>query len=110
MQLLIGELYDPLNEPTPVNCDNQAAIALATNNKFQSRTKHIDLRYHFVRAHVRNGVFDLRYCPTDENLADAFTKALPRPRFQSLRQKMSLDTARGGVLDVIEPNGLGDER
>ena len=99
LQLLIGELYDPIDEPTPVNCDNQAAIALATNNKFQSRTKHIDLRYHFVRAHVRNGVFDLRYCPTDENIADAFTKALARPRFQNLRLKMSLDTARGGVLD-----------
>jgi hypothetical protein len=99
LQLLIGELYDPIDEPTPVNCDNQAAIALATNNKFQSRTKHIDLRYHFVRAHVRNGVFDLRYCPTDENIADAFTKALARPRFQNLRLKMSLNTARGGVLD-----------
>ena len=52
LQLLIGELYDEVHEPTPVNCDNQAAIALATNNKFQSRTKHIDLRYHFVRTYV----------------------------------------------------------
>jgi hypothetical protein len=52
LQLLIRELYDEVHEPTPVNCDNQAAIALATNNKFQSRTKHIDLRYHFVRTYV----------------------------------------------------------
>jgi hypothetical protein len=98
LQLLIGELYEPVNLPTPLYCDNQAAIALATNNKFQSQTKHIDLHYHFIRAHVRNGIFDLQYTPTDENIADAFTKALPRPRLQKLREKMSLGCARGGVL------------
>jgi hypothetical protein len=56
LQLLVDELYKPVNLPTPVYCDNQAAIALASNNKFQSRTKHIDLRYHFVCTHVKNGV------------------------------------------------------
>jgi hypothetical protein len=104
LQLLINELYEPMDLPTPVYCDNQAAIAIATNNKFHSRTKHIDLRYHFVRAHVKNGTFDLRYCPTEDNIADAFTKALPRPRLQKLRALMSLGVghARGGVLGSEE--------
>jgi hypothetical protein len=99
LQLLINELYEPLNLPTPIYCDNQAAIALASNNKFQLRTKHIDLRYHFVRAHVKNGTFDLKYCPTEDNIADAFTKPLPRPRLQKLRALTSLGSARGGVLN-----------
>jgi hypothetical protein len=48
LQLLITELYKPPPLPIPVFCNNQAAIALASSRKFQSRTKHIDLRYHFV--------------------------------------------------------------
>jgi hypothetical protein len=99
LQLLISELYKPPPLPIPVFCNNQAAIALASNGKFQSRTKHIDLRYHFIRSHVKNGTFKLYYCPTDDNVADAFTKALPRPRLQKLRLLMSLACARGGVLN-----------
>jgi len=99
LRLLLGELYDPVPNPIPVFCDNQAAIALASNGKFQSRTKHIDLRYHFVRSHVKNGTFKLFYCPSEDNIADAFTKALPRPRLQKLRTMMSVACARGGVLE-----------
>jgi hypothetical protein len=60
--------------------------------------KHVDLRSHFIRAQVSEGIFDLQYCPTDENLADAFTKALPRPRLEKLRAALRVSTARGGVL------------
>jgi hypothetical protein len=97
LQLLLAELYDSPPTPTPVYCDNQAAIALASNDKFHAQTKHIDICYHFVRAHVKNGTFELRYCPTDDNVADAFTKPLPRPRLQKLRTMMSVGHARGGV-------------
>jgi hypothetical protein len=102
LQLLVEELYDTPSSSTPVYCDNQAAIALASNNKFHARTKHIDIRYHFVRAHVKNGAFKLRYCPTDDNVANTFTKPLPRPRLQKLRTMMGLGPARGGVLDSGE--------
>jgi hypothetical protein len=99
LKLLLSELYQSPPLPIPIFCDNQAAIALASNAKFQSRTKHIDLRYHFVRSHVRDGTFKLLYCPTEENVADAFTKALARPRLQKLRTRMGLACARGGVLE-----------
>lgn len=59
LQLLLNEPYHVTELPTPIQCDNQAAIALASNNKFQSRTKHTDLRYHFVRTNVKNGSFTL---------------------------------------------------
>jgi len=99
LQLLIGELYKPVPHPIPVFCDNQATIVLASNGKFQSCTKHIDLQYHFICSHVSNGIFKLFYCPSKENVADAFMKALPRPCLQKLRTMMSVACARGGVLE-----------
>jgi hypothetical protein len=106
LQLLLDELYTISNLPTPIYCDNQAAIALTSNRKFQSCTKHIDLRYHLVRSHVKNGTFTLMYCPTDNNIADAFMKALPCAHMQKLCQLMSLeDCAQGGVL---ESRGMDD--
>jgi hypothetical protein len=98
LRSLLTELYEPVKLPIPVYCDNQGAIALASNHKFHARTKHVDLRYHFIRKQVSDGIFDLQYCPTEENIADAFTKALPRPRLEKLRAALCLSTARGGVL------------
>jgi hypothetical protein len=100
IQALLDELYEPMQDSILIYCDNQDAIALASNNNFHARTEHIDLCHHFIRALIKNEVFDLQYYPTDENIADAFTKALPRPRPQKLRDKMNLDCARGGVLNV----------
>jgi hypothetical protein len=62
------ELYKPIIPPIPVYCDNQGAIALATNNKFHTRTKHIDIQYHYVQSLVRSGLLDLQYCPTEDNM------------------------------------------
>jgi hypothetical protein len=100
LTLLTKELYNISTPSIPIYSDNQAAVALASNNKFHSRTKHINLRYHFVRAHIKNGLFEICYCPTDENMADTLTKPLPRPRLQKLRTMMGLGDARGGVLSV----------
>jgi hypothetical protein len=99
LQLLLKELYDEDHSSTPIHCDNQSAIALASNSKFHARTKHIDIHFHFIHAHVKNGTFELHYCPTDDNVADTFTKPLPRPRFQKLRTMMSLGPTQGGVLE-----------
>jgi hypothetical protein len=79
LQALITELYKHIISPIPIYCNSQGAIALASNGKFHAHTKHIDLRFHFVRSLVKNGIFDIQYCPTEENIADIFTKALLRP-------------------------------
>jgi hypothetical protein len=78
-QALIAELYEPVIPPILVYCDNQGALALATNNKFHAHTKHINIQYHYVRYMVRSVLLDLQYCPMEDNIADIFTKALPRP-------------------------------
>nr|GFB21065.1 hypothetical protein [Tanacetum cinerariifolium] len=61
----------------PLYCDNRSAIALCCNNVHHSRSKHIDIRHHFIREQVERGVVELYFMSTDYQLADIFTKALP---------------------------------
>ncbi|GJQ93372.1 retrovirus-related pol polyprotein from transposon TNT 1-94 [Tanacetum coccineum] len=62
----------------PLYCDNKSCIALYCNNVQHSRSKHIDFRRHFIREQVENGVAELYFMRTEYQLADIFTKALPR--------------------------------
>ncbi|MCO5580514.1 hypothetical protein L7F22_034382 [Adiantum nelumboides] len=68
-----------------LHCDSQSAIALAKNPVFHSRTKHIDVRYHFSRECLANKSLDLVKIPTSENTADALTKSLASHQFQRCR-------------------------
>ena len=77
LQWLISELYNVAITPTTLHCNNQATLTLATTNNFHAWTKHIDIHYHFIRHCVETGAFKLIYCPTDDMVADIFTKALP---------------------------------
>jgi hypothetical protein len=61
-----------------VNGDNQGAINLAKNPMYHKRSKHIDVKYHFIRSEVRTGSIVLAYIPTDENVADIFTKPVSK--------------------------------
>lgn len=70
--------------------DNISAIRLVKNPEFHKRTKHIDVRYHFIRQKFEEGAFDLQHVSTKEMIADVFTKALPRERFEFLRALMGL--------------------
>ncbi|GJV65077.1 hypothetical protein Tco_1475905 [Tanacetum coccineum] len=65
----------------PLYCDNKSAIALCCNNVQHSRSKHIDIRHHFIREQVENRVVELYFVETNYQLADILTKALPRERF-----------------------------
>ncbi|GKB98363.1 hypothetical protein Tco_0984500, partial [Tanacetum coccineum] len=60
----------------PMYCDNKSVIALCCNNVQHSRSKHIDIRFHFIKEHVENGVIELYFVNTEYQLADIFTKAL----------------------------------
>ncbi len=67
--------------PIAVYEDNQGAIALANTRRHKRRTKHIDIRYHFVRNKCDQGLVEFLFCPTKSMIADGLTKALPRPAF-----------------------------
>ncbi|GKC66968.1 retrovirus-related pol polyprotein from transposon TNT 1-94 [Tanacetum coccineum] len=68
----------------PLYCDNKSAISLCCNNVQHSRDKHIDVYYHFLKEQVENGVVEQYFVRTEYQLADNFTKALPRERFNLL--------------------------
>ncbi|CAK9818809.1 Retrovirus-related Pol polyprotein from transposon TNT 1-94 [Anthophora quadrimaculata] len=72
-------------------CDNQGAIKLAENPVFHNRTKHIDVRHHFVRDALRDEAIRLIYIPTGDMVADLFTKGLPGPRHRDLSERLGLD-------------------
>nr|GEX13595.1 retrovirus-related Pol polyprotein from transposon TNT 1-94 [Tanacetum cinerariifolium] len=74
----------------PMNCDNKSAIALCCNNVQHSRSKHIDIRFHFIKEQVENGVVELYFVNIEYQLADIFTKALGRERIEFLINKMGM--------------------
>ncbi|GJW54497.1 hypothetical protein Tco_0098582 [Tanacetum coccineum] len=71
-------------------CDNKSAIALCCNNVQHSRAKHIDVCYHFIKEQVENGIVELYFVRTEYQLADIFTKPLPRERFNFLIEKLGM--------------------
>ncbi|GJR04127.1 retrovirus-related pol polyprotein from transposon TNT 1-94 [Tanacetum coccineum] len=74
----------------PMYCDNKSAIVLSCNNVQHSRSKHIDIRFHFIMEHVENGVIELYFVNTKYQLADIFTKALARERIEFLINKLGM--------------------
>jgi hypothetical protein len=77
-------------------CDSSSAICLAHNPIFHKRAKHIKIRHHFLRDHVKKGDIEMKFIDTARHLADIFTKPLDSSCFASLR----------GELGVCHPNGL----
>jgi len=83
-------------DPSPVTIreDNQACLALATNGVFSTKSKHVDVRFHLVRDNVTRGEVFLEYTPTEEMLADGFTKALDGPAFLKFREALGMQVVR----------------
>ncbi|GJY40510.1 putative reverse transcriptase, RNA-dependent DNA polymerase [Tanacetum coccineum] len=74
----------------PMYCDNKSAIGLCCNNVQHSRSKHIDIRFHFIKEQVKNGVVELYFVNTEYQLADIFTKSLGRERIEFLINKLGM--------------------
>src|SRR5215510_7285230 len=83
------------DQPIIISMDNQGAIALSKDNKFHTRTKHIDIQYHFVWAAVQSQKLSFKYIPGTENPADIFTKALPKVTFVKFTKKLGLHALKG---------------
>ncbi|KAD3338470.1 hypothetical protein E3N88_06134 [Mikania micrantha] len=75
----------PPDRPTLL-CDNRSALFMSQNPVSHKRAKHIDLDYHFIRELVMSGKLHTRFIPTNLQLADIFTKSLPRPQFEYFRE------------------------
>jgi hypothetical protein len=86
---VLNELKIEYNLPI-MHMDNQGSIAIAKDPVHHGRTKHIDIRYHYIREKYREKLFDMVYCPTNEQLADIFTKALTQSTFEKLLKGFNL--------------------
>ena len=84
------EDYGITLDKIPIRCDNTSAINLTKNPIQYSRTKHIEIRHHFIREHVANNDIYLDYVNTNDQLADIFTKSLSEERFCYLRGELGV--------------------
>lgn len=87
---LLGELLQADDLAPILFMDNQSAIRLVKNPEFHKRTKHIDVRYHFIREKFEDGIFEMKYVQTDEQAADIMTKALQKQKHQFFCELMSV--------------------
>jgi hypothetical protein len=78
------------NSPTDISYDNAAAITIGKDHKITPRSKHFETKYHFIHENIANGNIHLKHIPGSNNLADIFSKPLPKKRFESLVQQLGM--------------------
>ena len=88
----------------PLYCDNESAIKIANNPVQHSKTKHIEIRHHFLRDHVMKEDIDIIHVNTKEQLADIFTKPLDEKRFYKLRCELNILESSNVLWSGTHPN------
>ena len=102
MRRMLKDLSQNQQEPTTIFCDNNSAIVLSKNHVFHKKTKHIDIRYHFIRELVNNKEICLEFCRYEDQLADIFTKPLERDTFQYLWIYLGITSLAQWTLSWID--------
>ncbi|XP_042460655.1 uncharacterized mitochondrial protein AtMg00810-like [Zingiber officinale] len=90
LRRLFENLHMPIDQPIPIQGDNLSAIKLTSNSIFHARTKHIELDHYFIREKVLEGIIDMIAVKSEDNVADIFTKSLPKGAFEDLQSKLGL--------------------
>src|SRR6266481_4007639 len=92
IQKLLSELHPFVDFRPPIDlyCNNQGAICLSKDLTFHGHTKHIDVHFHFIRQMISMGAISLKYCPTEDMIADIFTKSLAHVKFEKFRNLFGL--------------------
>ena len=100
LSFVLRDLGVPQPKPAVLRCDNLSAVHLTANPVLHSRSKHFETDYHYVRERVAFGVLEVQHVLSALQLADIFTKSLPRHSFQHLRDKLNV-----GNLSTISLRG-----
>ena len=90
LRWLMDDLSVGQDSSTTIYIDSKSALAVARNPIFHACTNHIEVHYHYVRERLSAGEISLVYVPTQDNLADLFTKALSREKFEAFRKALGL--------------------
>jgi hypothetical protein len=92
LKRLISDLQGSEEKTITIYEDNQSAICMGKNQQYHGRTKHVDIKYHFVREKIATGAITVPYCKTDDMVADIFTKPLFAPRFKRMCELLGMKT------------------
>ena len=90
LRQLIKDLHIDCTALMTIHEDSQGTMAMSRNPVLHKRTKHIDIKYYFVREKTQDETVELKYCPTNDLIADISTKTLPKGQFEHLRCKLVL--------------------
>jgi hypothetical protein len=90
LRKLMSGLFQERLETTVIHCDNQSCLKLTENPVFHDRSKHIEMKYHFIRDMVQRRTIKLQYIRTDEQIADILTKPLSLGKFVYFRDKLGM--------------------
>ncbi|KAG2404035.1 Retrovirus-related Pol polyprotein from transposon TNT 1-94 Protease [Vigna angularis] len=90
MRRMLEAMHQMQDTPTVIHCDNKSAISLSKNPVFHGRSKHIDIRFHKIRELVAKKEVVIKYLPTDEQVADIFTKPLKTELFYKLKKMLGM--------------------
>ena len=100
-KMLVG-LFGRELRPTVIYYDNQSCIKLSENSMFHDQSKHIEIRYHFIRDWVQWGAVQLAYISTDDQIADILTKSLPKGKHVRFRDMMGVVANAFSVIASVE--------
>ena len=100
---LLEDLRLVPDEPTEIKVDNKSAIELAKNPVYHERSKHIDVRYHSIREHIKNNEVLVIHVPSQEQAADILTKALPKAAFEEGKRKLGMSRRRSRDFGIVDP-------
>jgi hypothetical protein len=88
MKQTLTNIQVEYDEPIPIYCDNTSTISISKNPMMHSKTKHIPIKYHFLREQVAEKNIRVEYVGTKEQVTDIFTKPLPQESFEYFRQRL----------------------
>lgn len=94
---VLMQIVNEAIDPVVIYIDNKSAIDLAKNPMFHGRSKHIDIRYHFIRECVERGEIVVKHIPSENQRADALTKALFAVKFDRMRKLLGMKNLLGQV-------------
>lgn len=104
LRRLLETLSNHQQNPTLIYCDNTSTIKLSKNPILHGRSKHIDVRYHFLRDLCKDGVINLVFCKSEEQVADILTKPLKPAAFLKLRSMLGLCSSKDAVPGRVMQN------
>ena len=90
LRKLVSDLFGTSLELVVIHCDNRSCIKISSNPVFHDHSKHMEMRYHYLRDMVQRRAISLRYIPTDEQTADVLTKPLSKTKFEYFRDKLGV--------------------